>query len=348
MKKLICISIPFIITGIYFTSCKKSVEQNVQHDNKNYSIKSQDKNAKNAPFDSEFQIGNEGRFLVFKNISGYEKAVDNPSSEIRQNLFARLNTINHKSWEDYYLNDNDISNDTLIDDGYFSKILSKDRTLQIENHIYLVKPETHEVIALHISKKNLYPELIGENTNNPNFIHFNIQDDVLDLIKKSNPGEIGIGNGPDNDQTKSCSEDCAGGNGQRIYTNSIGPSELNGINSFKISGYVRYIKLGLYFYLHAHAESNHTNNGIRIYIQGENFQYKEKCRTKIAPISFPWYQNNKAESKNQNYYLGSRRCFYGYYMKMRVRCEIDGFPQGSNPYTTFFTNWVEHSRNYPF
>lgn len=343
-------AIVFLSSVTFIVGCKKEKEIPTSQDSiKNEVIYNEgdysDKGGNAIQFDQEFQVGNEGRFLVFKSEKGYNKVVENPSDEVRQNIIARMNAISHTSWRVFTTNDGNVSNDELIDDEYFSSILSKDRTIQIENHIFRILPEINEVLAIHVKDKNLYPDLISDHPNHEGIMHFSLDDNVLELIRASNQGGQGIGNANDVSPAWSwgCNEDCCGFRREDTETTLI--PVIGGTHNFK--GFVRYLKLGIYFSLSAHASS--STSAVRIYIQAENIWYHQKCGYTNGPYSFPWYQNNSTYSTNQKYqsYSGSK-CLNGLHFKMRVRCEVSGYPQGGNPYTTYFTNWVRICVNSSF
>lgn len=341
MKKVIYVAGIFCLTTILLARCKKEVikkdESSVVNDqNKKSSGTFTEKiGNSNIEFDSYFEVGNEGRFLVFRTEVGYNKAVENPTIEVRQNLFDRIASLNHVSWKDLSSTDADLTNDTLIDDDYFSTILSKDRTIQIENFIYKIDPTTSTVLALNVNDKYLYDVFISTNPTNVKILHFNLEDNVLELVKALSPTITGLGKGDVILPAVGCNEDGCGSRDQLTNVFNI-PDFPQGYNFY---GRALYHRWGIYFKLEGRAYSN-GEGAIRIYIQGENVYYKPRCRSAITAYSFPWHQDHHSTHDYQEHtaYMNSRP-LHGLHYKMRVRCEVDGLPQGTNPYTTYFTEW---------
>lgn len=334
MKKIfICLS---LIT--FVVSCKKEVE-NGNINSKNESIaygndkedtdagSNYDKNGNNVQFDAEFQMGNEGRFLIFRNERGYEKATENPSDEVRQNLKARLNNLAFQSWKDFSETDNDITNDDLIETKYFGEMLSKDRTIQIENHIYKINPQNEEVLALHVRDKEYYEDLVNDNKSNTRIRVFSTLDNVLELIK------LPINGGNDIERGLGCSE---GGVGRR----SVQTSHSNGYSSTGVTTRLRHVLYGVFFAIETTSSSpGNLGYGYFKFIYSTNTdekRFKPRCRdTQYCYNTSSIYG---VSSLNQQTYFSTRN-LSKYHIK--VKCEyyaVDAFFQ--NPTLVSTSSWL--------
>jgi hypothetical protein len=83
---------------------------------------------------------------------------------------------------------------------------------------------------------------------------------------------------------------------------------------------------------------DHSDAWIRTY----NLTYKPKCRDRVVIGTHPWLRTRKegwGAVAIRHFYRNTRglSSVTGY---TAGRVEINGRPQGNNPYTTYFTAWV--------
>jgi hypothetical protein len=337
MKKLIHNGLFLALVGFTIVSCRKSgpIPNKVENTrNKNASIYGTPKSG----FDSEFQLGNEGRFLVFNNEDGYAHAVDNPSEVVMKNLYSRMLSLNHYSWQDYLVDNPNEGMDTLIKDDYFASILSKDKTVQIGQHIFKINPENEKVYALHVKNVEHYGDLISNNENSPLIRVFSFNDDVLESIKNNS------GNG---------NSDIVPGlfcNDRYAVEKSASTNEVFIVINpeVKMKLKVLYEKGGIYSSLRA--EGTHTkvqNSDFRFYFQLDNCSYMQRCGSTVSNYSHPWRNktsgadlpSNSKQLEYFKFYSGVKR-LKEYNFNVRFRCENLLQPSSSNPYTIYYTTYA--------
>ena len=341
MRKLIYGALFLASVGITIISCRKTEPT----PNADESSKTENADVYETPksgFDGEFQLGNEGRFLVFNNENGYAHAVENPSEEVIENLYSRMSSLNHYSWKEYVEDNPSQGLDTLIKDDYFASILSDDKTVQIGQHIFKVNPENEKVYALHIKDKKYYNELISNIENSPFIRVFTFNDDVLEAIKNNNVGNNDIVPGVFcND--RHAVEKSATTNEVFIMINP----------EVKMNLKVLYEKGGIYSSLSAEGTHNTvSSNDYKFYFQLDNCSYKQRCGSSVSNYSHPWRTKtsgwNLASQSKQvelfKFYSGMKR-LKEYNFTVRFRGENFLQPTATQTYTTYFTAYA-HIEDY--
>ncbi len=276
------------------------------------------------------EMTSDGRMLIFNSSSTYENLVSNPDEKAQKEFLLKISKMSHTTFAEKVEKEKSVD---LIDDEYFSSIINEDAIVQIGDYLYRINTVSEKVFVLPASHISEYSDLVNENKANKNIRQFSTGDYVIELAENGDAGE----------KAWPCGESGCGY--QQKSTETFVIPDFAGQYNFK--GYVRYLRLGIYFCLKADATSNSSN--IRIYLNIENAWDKVKCGATHGATSYPWYQNNSTYSTDQDfrkYY--AIQPLHGMHMKARVRCEVSGLPQGGNPYTTYFTTWVEIRANSPY
>jgi len=286
MKKFIFRSLLLSLIAISVFSCKKTEpKQNVNQINK---IESADMyEIPKSGFDGEFQLGNEGRFLVFNNENGYLHAINNPSVQVRQNLYTRMNNLNHYSWKNYVDDNPNQGLDSLIKDEYFASILSAERTVQIGQNIYKIDVENEKVYSIHVKDKKHYNELINNNMNSPFIRVFSFNEDVLDAIKN-------IGGDP-TPPALFCSESGIGG-----YDKTTSLCCVDSYCQYSFQGIAHFNRYGIYFSLNFECKRL-SGDGLYMQIDMEKVYYKQRCGNSVGPYTITGYGGNSATFRYQSY-----------------------------------------------
>lgn len=309
MRKLFYCGLFLSIVGISVVSCKKDIIKSPTNNSSNATSKNEKSMGGNSQFDSEFQLGNEGRFLVFSSENGYIHAVDNPSDVVRQNLLERMSSLNHYSWKEYVKNNSTPGLDTVIKDDYFASILSLDKTIQIGQHIFKINPETEQVFALHVKDKKDYNDLKNNVISNPKIRVFSFNENVLDAIKiiGGDPTPPGI----------FCSDTYAPVRNEFISATI----PLNYGNVIIIDMRAKYFAAGIYFNLKAFVSSFsqglswndlssdfpqyvYQNYGVYLKLDGRR-RYKERCKTDTG-YQYISAQGSGSQGVVLQSYMGSR------------------------------------------
>jgi hypothetical protein len=129
--------------------------------------------------------------LVFPTIEDYERAVNNPTEEVRTEFLGIVSGFrSSSSYGDQLLSTagNSSNGDPLIKDEYFAAILNADLAVQIGGYIFRINPISEKAYVLPVSQANQYDDLIAENTANGNIRVFSTDDDVLRLIQTADKG----------------------------------------------------------------------------------------------------------------------------------------------------------------
>lgn len=286
----------------------------------------------NEEITQNFQISSNGRLLKFKSIEDYMLVVNNPTNDIKRRFLKEVSTFKHVTYAEKIANSNGQKTNNLIEDEYLAQILNEDLVVQIGSFLYKVNPESEKVFVISDSSISAYNDLIMENISNNNIRQFSTDDYVIYLAEGW--GDIG--------STIFCGEDGCGHRDQETEKSNIPV-----LAGKYFMGSATYYKYGIYFSLKAEAISN--TSLVRIYIDYENAWDKVKCGAIHGATSNPWFQNNPEYSMSQTYrkFMGVRP-LNGLHLKIRIRCEVGGYPQGTNSYTTYFTPWIEIEANSPY
>lgn len=343
MKKLIYGVLFLASVGITVVSCKKTEPK----PNSVESLRAENPKVENADvydtpksgFDGEFQLGNEGRFLVFNNENGYSHAVDNPSEDIQQNLHSRINALSHYSWKKYVEDHPNQGLETQIEDEYFASILSADKTVQIGQHIFKVNPENEKVYALHVKDKNEYNELISNNENSSVIRVFSFNDEVLEAIKDhgGDPTPKGLFC-KDRHAVEKSSEFSS------LVTVMTNPE-------VKMKSRVKYNKAGIYFSLFIEAVHTNASSEFKFYFQLDNCSYAQRCGSSVSNYSHPWLTKTSGsgvsspEQTEKYKFYGGMKQLKNYNFTARFRCENWLNPVYPNPYSVHFTEY-RHIEDY--
>ena len=342
MKKiLLCFTLLCTTTAVFVTSCKKQEAQTFIGSGKEFG---DSETTLKATFDPKFKLGNEGRFLIFKTEQGYQKAIENPDTQDRIDFFARLDELNFDSYYKIVDKDPKLAEKPIFKDDYITRFINKDFIVQVGNYIFKIDPVNERVYALHEDDIQFYTDLVNSNTANSLIKEFSTGDEVIELLKVNGNGSVNRNSAP----KLGCNEDGCGGK-ESISTLLTIPGQSAGYQVWAYNDYNRY---GVYFSLAAWVRGSFPRTDghpYRIYIQCENKWYKPRCRSLVGPESFPWYQDGVAKDNRQKYQsYSSTRPLNGLHLKTRCRLEIDGVPQGGNPYTTVFTEWTRIQVNNPY
>ena len=272
------------------------------------------------------EMTSDGRMLIFNSSSTYENLVSNPDENAQKELLLKISKMSHTTYAEKIEKEKSVD---LIDDEYFSSIINEDAIVQIGDYLYRINAASEKVFVLPASHISEYADLVNENKANKNIRQFSTGDYVIALAESGDAGEKSL----------FCGESGAGYQMQ--------PTDIVTIPNFtqyNFQGYVRYLKLGVYFCLKADGNSN--SNLIRIYLEVENAWDKVKCGTTHGATSYPWYQNSSTYSTSQEFrkYYGIQP-LNGFHMKARVRCELS---TGGGAYNTYFTTWATIRANSPY
>ena len=137
MKKTIITSIVLtsLSVGVLLFSCKK--QETIQPQNQL----------------NGFNVSVKNDRLVFSTVADYQKAVDNPTAETRQNFLKTVNQLSFTPLNKKAINaTGELA--ALIHDEYFKTILNQDMVVQIGNHIYRVNPLTEKVYVLPVANED--------------------------------------------------------------------------------------------------------------------------------------------------------------------------------------------------
>ena len=139
-----------------------------------------------SPQASEFNVSIIKNRMAFKTVEDYERVVDNPKTELKNEFIKTINTLtNFNSYSKQLPSSGDRSTRDArsIKDEYFASILNPDLVVQIGGYIFKVNPASEKVYALPVDDEAQYKDLISENTANTKIRVFSTNDDVLDLIR---------------------------------------------------------------------------------------------------------------------------------------------------------------------
>ena len=275
-----------------------------------------------------FGMKSDGKLLIFKTIEDYQKAVNNPSEILQNQITNEIAKMTHTTYAQFngsiVLNLNNIDN---YISPYFSQLLNKDNAIQIGSHIFKINKQKETVLVLEAKYTNEYQDLIQENLSNAHIQIYSTDDDVLGIISND---EEAISN-------KGCSEDAAGGRNQGVGLQ---------IGGRLVTLYSIYEKAGIYCSAHYYMYSNATFSSTdRAYIQTENTWTKAKCSSPSGPSSLPWYSSpgHYGYEKTLPLYR-STKPLNGYHLKGRIRFES----ASTTSYTTSFSTWAEIEANSPY
>jgi hypothetical protein len=310
MKKIILIAAVVIGTA----ACKKETKDVSQS-----TIIEQNEN---------FNIHSDGKMLIFESLEAYNKVVDNPTEELRSEFKQTISKMKYTSYAEKLLETK--SNDDLIGDDYLASILNDDWIVQIGSYLYRVNKPTESVYVLSAANSNEYQDLVNENKANINIRKFSTSDNVIELAESGAEGTKAL----------FCTEGRADNASDEHLV--AGQPFMPAFSSFKIRP--TYTRYGVYFdqEIELITDSYATGGTSRFYIQAENVYSRQRCGTIAGGYSFPWHRSNNSSSANYQHYqaYSGSIALESHHIKTRGRLEIDGHPQGGNPYTTYFTNWV--------
>lgn len=303
---------------------------------------------------------NEGRFLVFPSRKSYENVVNEPSQEKINEVYRRLDSLEHNSW----YNAEERAENTI--DGYFEYILSVDRTIQIGPYIIKINPEDELVMVLHYSHINQYMDLVHNNYDAANMMVYSTQSEVLDELEKNltdniedlDPIEEGwfrdgvnifIGillGGGDKLEEVLCEETHAGGNGDHESTEEI--IDRNG-KPIAATAEIAYFKLGVYFTFYTKGSrptSDDTNFKMVLFIR--DYWFKKRCRSPRGPYDRD-YGYIVSKEGFYNLYRGVR-ALNGYHGKVKIellqKIGVDNY--GDDVFRIEFSDYATIDKNSPF
>src|SRR5437764_769065 len=122
-----------------------------------------------SPQASEFNVSIIKNRMAFKTVEDYERVVDNPKTELKNEFIKTINTLtNFNSYSKQLPSSGDRSTRDArsIKDEYFASILNPDLVVQIGGYIFKVNPASEKVYALPVDDEAQYKDLISENTAN--------------------------------------------------------------------------------------------------------------------------------------------------------------------------------------
>ena len=308
-----------ILLAASVVSCKKEEIQNPT--------------TKDVKTNSEFNISSDGRMLIFKSTEDYEKVVNNPTEQIKSSFLKQVAAFKHTTYAEKISISKSSESDDLIGDDDLAQILNDDWIAQIGDYLYRVNKPAESVYVLPANNISEYQDLVSENKSNKNIRKFSTDQDVIELAESGDAGQKAL----------ICGESGIGGK------ESISSLQAIPNTSYQFWCYNDYNKYGIYYSLAVWVRSNAPNGAYRFYIQVENLWYHVRCGNTVGAYSFPWYSESPTTKNIHKYqsYSGSKN-LNGVHVKSRGRCEIDGQPQGSNPYTTVFTDWNRIQQNNPW
>ena len=343
MKKLIYGGLCLALVGIGFISCKKettvsetkkSVNQVIEKDKLFADSKYQNKDG----MDPLFNLENGSKDLIFRTESGYNTAVDNPTDETNAKLLARIAELQFASHFDYIAANPSLRESDPFKEGeLLARMINKDHIVQIGNYIFKIEPSVGKVYALHEDNAVSYPDLVNMNISNSAIKVFSTDDDVIELLKDG--GEKGI----------FCNDPSATAKSATSNTVYFQSSNLSNQVTENFYGTTYYRTFGVWFILGTNVNFSLFGNGSSNYgfwIQLDNSSYAQRCGSSVSNYSHPWRSMINGQYAFQGgekifrWYSGMKR-LKSYNLKSRVRCENPNIPQGGNPYTTYFTNYMQ-------
>jgi len=239
--------------------------------------------------------------VVFRTTEDYLRVVNRPDERTREQLLEVLKSRGFVSHADLSTAG---SSDRLVEDEYFAHIVNPDLCVQIGNYIFHVSPASEKVYALLATRDEQYAALVAEDTTNPSILQFDAGEDVLDAVRHS----------PTQDWTLFCNENSCGGRDQftDVYWSEQTPSGQT--NNYRMSGSVKYVKLGIYFTIKAQGllqvedtQGWHVATTDTLSVALAPVHYKPRCGTVVGPnnvnridlgsILYQPYQSAKALSR---------------------------------------------------
>ncbi len=344
MKKVIYGGLFLALVGIGFVSCKKentapedqqSTNQTIDKDKYFGDSKTKEKDGG----DPLFTLENGGNYLIFRTEAGYTTAIDNPDETTYGKLLTRIAELNFTSHFDNVKNNPDLaSSDPFKLGDLLARMINTNHIVQIGNYLFKIEPTIEKVFTLHEDDVATgYTDLVNMNTLNPDVLSFSTNIEVIEALKEG--GEKGI----------FCNDATASAKSTTSNTVYFQSSNLSNQQTENFYGTSYYRTFGVWFILGTNTNFSLFGNGSGNYghwIQMDNCSYAQRCGSSVSNYSHPWrgmiagqYAFSGGE-KIFRWYSGLKR-LKSYNLKTRVRCENPNIPQGGNPYTTYFTNYMQ-------
>ncbi len=307
---------------------------------------------------SSIVFENEGRFLSFPSLDDYNGIVEDPSELTIQWVERKLFAIGHKSLYEKIRNTNKVEEV----DQYFARLLSRDGTIEIGDFIFKIDFDNNLVEVICSNQIEFYDEFVNNNLDNNYILKFTFDQEVFQELEQydcslfNEPTDtihgifrgirniiLGGGGGGGGDGL-GCGE--GGVRSFDLKSDEIRVVDATGVYH-TVRSRVYYKKFGIYFTLKA--ESLKPGNYGDTWIQYKDVWYKKKCKKATGPQSHPWKRdkytgNAQSQVAVCKIYSGTK-ALHGYHGNFRGRYEMKGIPSGNNPYTTYFTEYLNVCRN---
>jgi hypothetical protein len=178
MKKVIFLVSVCFTAGALMLSCQKETVKPTAH-----TAAAQEKDA---------GYGTDGRMLIFNSVAAYESVVNDPSEAKQVDFLKDIAQLGYTSYADYLAASSETETDAVGDD-FLSKMLNKDRIVQIGGYLYHVNILKQQVFVLSAAKIADYKDLAMENTANVNVSVYSTEEDVIELVENGfQTGEKGL------------------------------------------------------------------------------------------------------------------------------------------------------------
>ncbi len=284
---------------------------------------------KNESTKIRYRFSEDREMLVFESQAEYESAI---IAENEKNLEVLLRDLDRLKFKNYF------STRIVTEDSYqrlketdmdsiLGKLLSRDGTIQIGEHIFKIDIGKEKVYVIDVKDKaELYFDLVNGNTKNSKITEYSTDDDVLALLNgEASMKCSGIGGGTYYAYTYA-------------YTSHIVNSFIDG-SVWRIDPAVGYFKSGIYFKLSSsyqvikYANANATTgkrlnklppgHKIEMFVRHPKGWYKSKpCgNPSIGGLNGGFYYASTLTYNEATFYSGTRN-LNGFYFYVQGRLTI--------------------------